>query len=368
MPISQPFFPSYNRTPKHHGYLNTLHPNPRDEFRTCWGRVEEFPVAGEQEIVHTKPFFFPFLSAATYTNHPFEVDQRECEVVGGISDGPEDGGPEEEEAPADDDTGGTSKIGGGGEMGVEDAGDEVDCEGKGVGGAVDDEGGDEGTGLSGGRSWGLRSTASASSVMCCTDSDSKGHDGPDTFSAGPEGPEPLTSACREGPDTCSSSPNGPEPLTSTWGLAAASPDGPATCSSSPDGLGTPSSLLGSTGGGGGAWAPTTFKISESILRNPQHYRKQLKRPWNQARRGSRGLEGWLKEKPSRNFWRERLKTSNLVEVDAGAKGYRLRRENERDKEGRRIVLIPIMGFMKIEDKCPLFEEVRLYGGKRQTPV
>ena len=59
--------------------------------------------------------------------------KRECEVVGGISDGPEDGGPEEEEAPADDDTGGTSKIGGGGEMGVEDAGDEVDYEGKGVG-------------------------------------------------------------------------------------------------------------------------------------------------------------------------------------------------------------------------------------------
>ncbi|MQL72989.1 hypothetical protein Taro_005331 [Colocasia esculenta] len=75
MPIPKPSFPSYNRTPKHHGYLNTLHPNPRDEFRTCWGRVEEFFVAGEQEIVHTKPFFFPFSSAATYTNHPLEVDQ-----------------------------------------------------------------------------------------------------------------------------------------------------------------------------------------------------------------------------------------------------------------------------------------------------
>ncbi|MQL87813.1 hypothetical protein Taro_020354 [Colocasia esculenta] len=76
MPIPKPSFPSYNRTPKHHGYLNTLHPNPRDEFRTCWGRVEEFLVAGEQEIVHTKPFFFPFSSAATCTNHPLEVDQR----------------------------------------------------------------------------------------------------------------------------------------------------------------------------------------------------------------------------------------------------------------------------------------------------
>ncbi|MQL97920.1 hypothetical protein Taro_030614 [Colocasia esculenta] len=75
MPIPKPSFPSYNRTPKHHGYLNTLHPNPRDEFRTCWGRVEELLVVGEQEIVHTKPFFFPFSSAATCTNHPLEVDQ-----------------------------------------------------------------------------------------------------------------------------------------------------------------------------------------------------------------------------------------------------------------------------------------------------
>ncbi|MQL95405.1 hypothetical protein Taro_028071 [Colocasia esculenta] len=75
MPIPQPFFPSYNTTPKHHGYLNTLHPKLRDEFRTCWGRVEEFLVAGEQEIVHTKSFLFPFLSVATCTNHPLEVDQ-----------------------------------------------------------------------------------------------------------------------------------------------------------------------------------------------------------------------------------------------------------------------------------------------------
>ncbi|MQL72992.1 hypothetical protein Taro_005332 [Colocasia esculenta] len=83
MPIPKPSFPSYNRTPKHHGYLNTLHPNPRDEFRTCWGRVEEFLVAGEQEIVHTKLFFFPFSSAATYTYHPLEVDQRARRVSKG---------------------------------------------------------------------------------------------------------------------------------------------------------------------------------------------------------------------------------------------------------------------------------------------
>ncbi|MQL90217.1 hypothetical protein Taro_022793 [Colocasia esculenta] len=35
----------------------------------------EFLAAGEQEIVHTKPFFFPFSSAATCTHRPLEVDQ-----------------------------------------------------------------------------------------------------------------------------------------------------------------------------------------------------------------------------------------------------------------------------------------------------
>ncbi|MQM06000.1 hypothetical protein Taro_038819 [Colocasia esculenta] len=72
----QLFFPSYNRTPKHHGCLNTLHQTLGDEFTSFWGRVEEFLAAGEQEIVHTKPFFFAFSSAATCTNHPLEVDQR----------------------------------------------------------------------------------------------------------------------------------------------------------------------------------------------------------------------------------------------------------------------------------------------------
>ncbi|MQM17186.1 hypothetical protein Taro_050155 [Colocasia esculenta] len=75
-PIPQPFFPSYNRTPKYLGCLNTLHPNPRDEFTTCWGRVEEFLVAGELWIDHKKDIFFPRLSVATCTNRPIEVDQR----------------------------------------------------------------------------------------------------------------------------------------------------------------------------------------------------------------------------------------------------------------------------------------------------
>ncbi|MQL98287.1 hypothetical protein Taro_030989 [Colocasia esculenta] len=77
-------FPSHNRTPKHQGYLNTLHQTLGMSFRTCWGHVEEFFVAGEQEIAHTNPFFFPFSSAATCTNCPLEVDQRRrpCECDG----------------------------------------------------------------------------------------------------------------------------------------------------------------------------------------------------------------------------------------------------------------------------------------------
>ncbi|MQL74502.1 hypothetical protein Taro_006867, partial [Colocasia esculenta] len=42
----------------------------------------EFLAAGEQEIVHTKPFFFPFSSAATCTNRPLEVDQRRIPTSG----------------------------------------------------------------------------------------------------------------------------------------------------------------------------------------------------------------------------------------------------------------------------------------------
>ncbi|MQM11746.1 hypothetical protein Taro_044657 [Colocasia esculenta] len=75
-PIPQPSLPSYNRIPKYHGCLNTLHPNPRDEFTTCWGRVEEFLVAGELWIDHKKDIYFPRSSAATCTNCPLEVDQR----------------------------------------------------------------------------------------------------------------------------------------------------------------------------------------------------------------------------------------------------------------------------------------------------
>ncbi|MQL90511.1 hypothetical protein Taro_023102 [Colocasia esculenta] len=76
MPIPQPFFPSYNRTPKYLGYLNTLHPNPRDEFRTCWGRVEELLVAEELWNDHKKLIFFPVSSVVTCTNHLLGVELR----------------------------------------------------------------------------------------------------------------------------------------------------------------------------------------------------------------------------------------------------------------------------------------------------
>ncbi|MQM00070.1 hypothetical protein Taro_032798 [Colocasia esculenta] len=40
------------------------------------GHVEELLVAEELWNAHTKPFFFPFSSAATCTNRPLEVEQR----------------------------------------------------------------------------------------------------------------------------------------------------------------------------------------------------------------------------------------------------------------------------------------------------
>ncbi|MQM12681.1 hypothetical protein Taro_045600 [Colocasia esculenta] len=69
-------FPSHNRTPKQHGCLNTLHSNPRDEFRTCGGRVEELLVAEELWNDHKKLIIFPVASAATCLDSHLEVDQR----------------------------------------------------------------------------------------------------------------------------------------------------------------------------------------------------------------------------------------------------------------------------------------------------
>ncbi|MQM16898.1 hypothetical protein Taro_049859 [Colocasia esculenta] len=68
------------RTPKHHGCLNTLHQTLGDEFTSCWGRVEEFMVAGEHEITHTKPFFFPVAYVAPCTDSHLGVDQRRVHV------------------------------------------------------------------------------------------------------------------------------------------------------------------------------------------------------------------------------------------------------------------------------------------------
>ncbi|MQM09702.1 hypothetical protein Taro_042578 [Colocasia esculenta] len=44
-------------------------------FTTCWGRVEELLVAGEQVIKHTKLIFFPYSSATTCATRPLGVDQ-----------------------------------------------------------------------------------------------------------------------------------------------------------------------------------------------------------------------------------------------------------------------------------------------------
>ncbi|MQL97357.1 hypothetical protein Taro_030051 [Colocasia esculenta] len=74
-PIPQPFFPCCIRTPKTHRCLNTLHPNPRDEFRTCCGCVEDLLVAEELWNDHKKLIFFPVASAATCTDSHLEVDQ-----------------------------------------------------------------------------------------------------------------------------------------------------------------------------------------------------------------------------------------------------------------------------------------------------
>ncbi|MQL92638.1 hypothetical protein Taro_025265 [Colocasia esculenta] len=52
-----------------------LRPSPGLKLRRG-GRVEELLVTEELWNNHKKPFFFPFSSAATCTNHPLEVDQR----------------------------------------------------------------------------------------------------------------------------------------------------------------------------------------------------------------------------------------------------------------------------------------------------
>ncbi|MQL88087.1 hypothetical protein Taro_020644 [Colocasia esculenta] len=63
-------------TPKTHGCLNTLHPNPRVEFTTCWGCVEELLLAGELWMDHKKDIFFPCSSTTTCANRPLGVEQK----------------------------------------------------------------------------------------------------------------------------------------------------------------------------------------------------------------------------------------------------------------------------------------------------
>ncbi|MQL76861.1 hypothetical protein Taro_009253 [Colocasia esculenta] len=47
---------------------------------TAGSRVEEFLATGEAGDPHTKPFFFPVVSAATCTDSHLEVDQRASSV------------------------------------------------------------------------------------------------------------------------------------------------------------------------------------------------------------------------------------------------------------------------------------------------
>ncbi|MQL82567.1 hypothetical protein Taro_015035 [Colocasia esculenta] len=54
----------------------TNHPLEVDQRVISMGRVEELLVAEELWNDHKKPFFFPFSSAVSCTNHPLEVDQR----------------------------------------------------------------------------------------------------------------------------------------------------------------------------------------------------------------------------------------------------------------------------------------------------
>ncbi|MQM19720.1 hypothetical protein Taro_052730 [Colocasia esculenta] len=50
-------------------------------------RVEDFLVAGEQKIGHTKPFFFPVVSSATCTDSHLEDDQSKHSPASGLNMG-----------------------------------------------------------------------------------------------------------------------------------------------------------------------------------------------------------------------------------------------------------------------------------------
>ncbi|MQM13310.1 hypothetical protein Taro_046235, partial [Colocasia esculenta] len=60
----------------YHGVRDALMLLLKDEFRTCWGRVEELLVAEELWNDYKKLIFFLVASAATCTASHLEVDQR----------------------------------------------------------------------------------------------------------------------------------------------------------------------------------------------------------------------------------------------------------------------------------------------------
>ncbi|MQL73463.1 hypothetical protein Taro_005807, partial [Colocasia esculenta] len=65
-----------SNTNQAHRHQCTPRKDPSRMYTRTRGRVEELLVAEELWNDHKKPFFFPFPSAATCTNHSLEVDQR----------------------------------------------------------------------------------------------------------------------------------------------------------------------------------------------------------------------------------------------------------------------------------------------------
>ncbi|MQM15313.1 hypothetical protein Taro_048258 [Colocasia esculenta] len=71
MPIPKPFFPSYNRTPKQHGYLNTLH-QTLGTSSTCGGALGGWRVGDQAYQAHLSSSFVCY----DLHNGLLEADQR----------------------------------------------------------------------------------------------------------------------------------------------------------------------------------------------------------------------------------------------------------------------------------------------------
>ncbi|MQL71003.1 hypothetical protein Taro_003320 [Colocasia esculenta] len=81
--VDEPVRPRMTRTPTRKGMTKSEARSTLESL--CYLRVVKFLVAGEQEIIHTKPFFFPVVSAATCTDHHLGVELRARRVSKGSS-------------------------------------------------------------------------------------------------------------------------------------------------------------------------------------------------------------------------------------------------------------------------------------------